>query len=58
MAERQEGLVSGLEKTRVFFKPSPVDFFGLFWVFGFFGFFSYICPEERVFRVFQFQEYF
>jgi hypothetical protein len=36
-------------------------FFVFFWflgVFGFFGFFLYICPEERVFRVFQFQEYF
>ena len=35
---------SGLEKTRVFLKkPSPVGFFGFFWVFlvffGFFGFF-------------------
>ncbi len=39
----------------------------VFWVFGFFGgifgvfgvfAFFYICPEERVFRVFQFQEYF
>ncbi len=36
----------GLEKTRVFLKKnSPVVFF------GFFGFF-YICPKERVFRVF------
>jgi hypothetical protein len=54
-------LRSGLEKTRVVFKkPSPVCFFGLFGGFfgDFFGFFLYICPEERVFRVFQFQEYF
>jgi len=36
----------GLKKT------SPV---GFFWVFGFF---LYICPEERVFRVYLFQEYF
>jgi hypothetical protein len=32
---------AGLEKTQ------PSVFF-----FGFFGFFLYICPEERVFRVF------
>ncbi len=39
-----------------------LGFFGFFWVFfgflGFLVFFLYICPEERVFRVFQFQEYF
>jgi hypothetical protein len=41
---------AGLEKTRFFLKkPSPV----VFWVFfDFLGFFLYICPEERVFRVF------
>jgi hypothetical protein len=32
-----------------------VEFFGFFWVFWVF---LYICPEERVFRVFLFQEYF
>jgi hypothetical protein len=44
---------------RVGKKPSPVGFFGFFWFlsfflgfFGFFGFFIYICPKERVFRVF------
>jgi hypothetical protein len=50
-------LLAGLEKTRGFLKkPSPVGlliFFGVFWVFGFLWFFFlYICPEERVFRVF------
>jgi hypothetical protein len=35
-------------------------FFGFFGIFGFLVFFGflYICPEERVFGVFQFQEYF
>jgi hypothetical protein len=37
-------------------KPSPVFFF-VFFYFLFFWFF-YVCPEERVFRVFQFQGYF
>jgi SpoVK/Ycf46/Vps4 family AAA+-type ATPase len=38
---------AGLEKTRFFKKKtSPVGFFGFFWVF------LYICPEERVLRVF------
>ena len=40
---------AGLEKTRFFLKPSPV----VFW-----GFFLHMCPEERVFGVFQFHEYF
>jgi hypothetical protein len=55
----QRRLEPGLEKTRVFKKPSPVGFFGffffflVFWVFwGFLGFFLYICPEQRVFPVF------
>jgi hypothetical protein len=57
---------AGLEKTRFKKKKkktSPVCFLGfflgflvffwVFWVFlDFFGFFLYICPEERVFRVF------
>ncbi len=39
---------AGLEKTRFFIKKNPAQwgFFGLF------GFFIYICPEERIFRVF------
>jgi hypothetical protein len=55
--------LAGLEKTQVFL-PSGVFlvflvFFGFFWVFwGFLGFFLYICPEERVFRVFSVQQYF
>ncbi len=47
---------AGLEKTRVLEKKLPSVFF-VFWVFLFFVFLD-ICPEERVFRVFQFQEYF
>jgi hypothetical protein len=56
---------AGLEKNRVFYikKNQPNGFFCFFWVFFgfffflfflcFFGFFKiYICPEERVFRVF------
>jgi hypothetical protein len=45
-------------------KTSPVGFFGFFGFFlgflDFFGFwfFLYICPEERVFWGFQFQEHF
>jgi hypothetical protein len=45
-------LQAGLEKTRVFLKPSPVGFlfffgfFGFFWIFwvflGFFGFFGFL----------------
>jgi hypothetical protein len=58
-----ETMEAGLEKTRVFKKKTnPVGFLG-FWFFllGFWGFlgffwfflgFLYICPEERVFRVF------
>ncbi len=38
-------------------KTSPVGFLGFLVFFVFFVFF-YICPEEEVFRVFQFQEYF
>ncbi len=51
---------TGLEKTRVFLKkPSPVGFFGFFWVFWvFWVFLGFFCPDERVFRVFQFYEYF
>jgi hypothetical protein len=45
---------AGLEKTRFFIKTQPS---GFFWVFGFFVF-LYICPEERVFRVFSVSEYF
>jgi hypothetical protein len=42
-------LEAGLEKTRVKKKKtSPVVFFGFF----VFLVFLYICPEERVFRVF------
>jgi hypothetical protein len=39
---RQPGQ-AGLEKTRIFFLNQPSVFF---------GFFLFICPEERVFRVF------
>jgi hypothetical protein len=49
-------LKAGLEKTRVF-KKKPAQwiflvFVGFFCFFCFFWFFVYICPEERVFRVF------
>jgi hypothetical protein len=41
-------LEAGLEKTRVFLKnPTQWVFLRFSWVF-----FLYICPEERVFRVF------
>jgi hypothetical protein len=47
---------AGLEKTRVKKKKKPAQWvfwvFGVFWVFCIFLFFLYICPEERVFRVF------
>jgi hypothetical protein len=47
---RSSSLKAGLEKP-VFFFFKPAQW--VFWVFlGFFGFFIYICPEERVFRVF------
>jgi hypothetical protein len=53
------------EKIPVFLKKNLTRwfFFGflVFWFFGFFWFFVFflsICPEERVCRVFQFQEYF
>jgi hypothetical protein len=47
------GVRQGWKKTG-FFKKKTAQ-----WVFlGFFGFFLYICPEEGVFRVFQFQEFF
>jgi hypothetical protein len=45
-------------KKPEFLKKKPAQwfflvFFLVFWFFwGFFGFFKYICPEERVFRVF------
>jgi hypothetical protein len=48
-------LQAGLEKTRAFFKkPSPVFFLGFlgFLIFLGFLFFLYICPEERVSRIF------
>ena len=40
---KQQLFLAGLEKTRVFLKkPSPVGFFGFFWVFlGFLGFFGF-----------------
>jgi hypothetical protein len=45
-----EPFEAGLEKTRAFKKKTkPSGFFG-----GFLGFLKYICPEERVFRVFSF----
>jgi hypothetical protein len=52
-------------KKLVFLNPAQwvfLGFLGFFWVFwfffGFFGFRFFFYPEERVFRVFQFQEYF
>ncbi len=47
---RQAAFQVELEKTRVFKKNQPMGFFGFFG--GFLVFFLYICPEERVFRVF------
>ncbi len=48
---------AGLEKPGFFVKkPQPSGFLFVFLFFwGFLGFFLSICPEERVFRVFQFQ---
>ncbi len=46
------GKKSGLKKNQ------PRAFFLFFCWFFLVFFFIYICPEERVFRVFQFQEYF
>ncbi len=44
---------AGLEKTRFEKKTKPSVFFVVFFFFLFFlGVFTYICPEERVFRVF------
>jgi hypothetical protein len=44
-------LQAALEKTHVLKKkPSPVGFFVFLFFIVFFS--SYICPEERVFRVF------
>jgi hypothetical protein len=60
VADLERRLKAGLEKTRdlkkkpaqwvifVFVFGGFLGFFGVFWVFGF----LYICPEERVFRVF------
>jgi hypothetical protein len=53
--EQPSALGRGLEKPGISKKPSPV-FFLFFFVF--LGFLLNICPEERVFRVFHFQEYF
>jgi hypothetical protein len=39
-------------------KTQPYGFFLAFFLFFCFFVFLYICPVERVFRVFQFQEYF
>ncbi len=35
-----------------FKKPSPEGYFGFLGFFGFWFFFIYICPEEKVFKVF------
>jgi hypothetical protein len=66
--EKRRQLEACLLRDRVKKKTSQVGFLGFLGVFfGFFlGFcfflfffvFLYICPEERVFKVFQFQEYF
>jgi hypothetical protein len=45
-------------KNPSFFKNNPTQWFFCFFFVFVFLFFSYICPVERVFRVFQFQEYF
>ncbi len=47
-------LVHGWKKPGFFFiNKKPAQWvFGVFCFFGFFLFFLYICPEERVFRVF------
>jgi hypothetical protein len=57
-------LSPGLEKTRFKKRNEPSVFFFCFFgffcffysFFGLFCFFLYICPEERIFRVSQFQE--
>jgi hypothetical protein len=47
-----EPMEAGLEKTRDLKKNQPSGFFFVFiFIFIFWGF-LYICPEERVFRVF------
>ncbi len=66
--EAVDGLRPGLEKTRFFFKPSPVVFFcfifGFYGVFlGFYGFFlvffyKFAQKREEFLGFFQFQEYF
>ncbi len=38
-------------------KNQPSGFFVFFLGFGFFFIYLYICPEQRVFRVFEFQEF-
>ena len=46
----------GWKKPGFYKKNQPSGFFGFFWFFGgflgFLVFLKYICPEERVFRVF------
>ncbi len=53
LGARLHCLVPGLEKNpSFFFKRSQVVFWGFLGFVGVFGFFLYICPEERVSRVF------
>jgi hypothetical protein len=57
MVHEGEANQAGLEKTRFFLLNPAQWFFWVFWVFLFF-FCFFFYSEERVFRVFQFQEYF
>ena len=50
------GNEQGVDLARVGKTPGLFGFLGFF--FGFFGFVGVFYPEERVFGVFQFQEYF
>jgi hypothetical protein len=51
--ERRQVDQGRVGKTRFFFKTQPASPVGFLCFFVFLGFFSsYICPEERVFRVF------
>ncbi len=52
LEDEEEEEEAGLEKTRGLKKNQPSGFFSVFCFFCFFLFFLYICPEEKVFRVF------
>ncbi len=51
MPRQPAGLKPGLEKTRVFFKKKPAQWFFLGFL-VFFVFFGFFCPEERVLEFF------